>query len=181
MFSRSSQLQLEADTYPTRTMSDSNLSKPMHSMTEMSKINIGDIRLSFQEDGKLSSMEDLQQLICPDSLSKPPSGGGRTHGLIELVGQSLPESMDLHPATQQDEDTDTVINRVTDRTFPAVVQEEIFNDYKMGGGYDAVWMCEGGRYRVHKLILAMSSAFLRVRLRNYFLYTLYLVLKFSFV
>ena len=50
-----------------------------------------------------------------------------------------------------------------DKTFPAVIKEEIFNEFKMGEGHDVLWKCDGGGYRAHKFVLAMSSQYLKVR------------------
>ena len=79
------------------------------------------------------------------------------------MGQSLPDTLDLHhPAEQTDSDPDATLNRVTDKSFPAVVEEEIVSSLRQGLGFDAVWKCEGATYKVHRLILAASSLYLKV-------------------
>ncbi len=62
-----------------------------------------------------------------------------------------------------EEDDDLELNRVVDKTFPALAAEEIFAAFRSGAYHDAVWRCSNGGncYKVHRFVLAMGSPFLR--------------------
>jgi hypothetical protein len=86
---------------------------------------------------------------------------------------------DLHPPPEEtavnddndnndDDDDDGFLNRVVDKTFPALIQAEIFAALRTSSAaaaaayHDAVWRCgSGAAYRAHRLVLAMGSPFLR--------------------
>ena len=74
---------------------------------------------------------------------------------------------DLHAGSAErrlDEvdDDDLELNRVVDKTFPALAAEEIFAAFRSGAHHDAVWRCSNGTcYKVHRFVLAMGSPFLR--------------------
>ena len=61
------------------------------------------------------------------------------------------------------DDDDLELNRVVDKTFPALAAEEIFAAFRSGAYHDAVWRCSNGGscYKVHRFVLAMGSPFLR--------------------
>merc|ERR1719471_625252 len=81
--------------------------------------------------------------------------------LIELVGQSLPHNLPTPPPPAPISEGSGIQNKVADRTFPAIVTEELVAEYRTANMYDTVWRCQGGRYKVHKLVLALSSPLLR--------------------
>ena len=81
--------------------------------------------------------------------------------LIELVGQSLPHKLPTPPPPAPISEGGGIQNKVADRTFPAIVTEELVAEYRTANMYDTVWRCQGGRYKVHKLVLALSSPLLR--------------------
>jgi hypothetical protein len=61
-----------------------------------------------------------------------------------------------------EDDDDLELNRVVDKTFPALAAEEIFAAFRSGAYHDAVWRCNNGTcFKVHRFVLAMGSPFLR--------------------
>ena len=101
------------------------------------------------------TMEELQAMILP---LQPAPAPHMEPALIELVGQSLPHSL---PPAKPGSLPQGALSRVADRTFPALLAEEVVGEYRTAGRYDAIWKCQGGRYKVHRLVLALASPFLR--------------------
>merc|ERR1719499_1155874 len=108
-------------------------------------------------DDEIQELPNNRDLMPPPQSTRPEV----EPTLIELVGQSLPNTLDIHPQPRQAYGSDAIVNRVADKTYPAIVQEEILHEYRTASRYDAIWKCNEGRYKVHKFILAMASPFLR--------------------
>jgi len=106
--------------------------------------------------------DDIQELAdSRDLIEQPPPPPQIEPTLIELVGQSIPNTLEIQPQPRQPFGSDDIVNRVADKTYPAIVQEEILHEYRTASRYDAIWKCNGGRYKVHRFVLALASPFLR--------------------
>ena len=86
----------------------------------------------------------------------------------EKTENVYPNSLVLQPPLPKSEPVSSaassIINKVTDKTFPAIVLEEILDSFRLCTGTDAVWQCgDGVNYRVHRVILALNSSLLKVR------------------
>jgi len=108
-------------------------------------------------DDDIQELSNTRDLMPPPQSSKPQE----EPTLIELVGQSLPNKLDIQPQPRQSYGSDAIVNRVADKTYPAIVQEEILHEYRTASRYDAIWKCNEGRYKVHRFVLALASPFLR--------------------
>jgi len=102
------------------------------------------------------AIPEIQQQVITTRASHPT--------VIELaaMGSMIPDVMDIHPEPMDMMgDDDTPLNRVANLTHPAQVIEEIGVQYKTASQYDAIWKCNGGKYKVHKLVLGLSSPLLK--------------------
>merc|ERR1719192_2536538 len=124
----------------------SYMSRPSASLTEIDP-----------EKKQQPAVEELMLLPLPTSAASPTL----EPALIELVGQSLPHNLPTPPPLPPISQGGGIQNKVADRTFPAILTEELVAEYRTATRYDTIWKCQGGRYKVHKLVLALSSPLLR--------------------
>jgi hypothetical protein len=103
---------------------------------------------------EVHSEKELHGMMLPH-LAAPPL----EPALIELVGQSVAHSLPALPSSPVT--GGGAVRRVANRAFPAVMARELMASYRAGTRHDVVWRCEGGRYRVHRIVLALASPFLR--------------------
>ena len=123
----------------------SYMSRPSASLTEIDP-----------EKKQEPAVEELMLLPLPTSAASPTL----EPALIELVGQSLPHNLPTPPPLPPISQGGGIQNKVADRTFPAILTEELVAEYRTATRYDTIWKCQGGRYKVHKLVLALSSPLL---------------------
>lgn len=156
-------------------------------MSELNRLAIPELKIVMQCDSKLEDLEGLELPISPaHSLPLSSYMGKHTASLqeihlekqgsmeelllplpqlapepaiIELVGQSVPHNLPTLPPPLPVSHGGP-LNRVADRTFPALLAEELVAQYRTASRYDAVWKCQDGRYKVHRLVLAACSPFL---------------------
>ena len=109
--------------------------------------------------------EKKQQPVVEELMMLPISSAAPSNlepALIELVGQSLPHNLPTPAPLPPISQGSGIQNKVADRTFPAIVMEELVAEYRTANRYDTIWKCQGGgRYKVHKLVLALSSPLLK--------------------
>ncbi len=114
------------------------------------------IWLSFTSDPNLE--QDLNPELAARSRSDINPTRSTSHCFFVHI-------LDLHAGSAErriEDDDDLELNRVVDKTFPALAAEEIFAAFRSGAYHDAVWRCSNGScFKVHRFVLAMGSPFLR--------------------
>merc|ERR1712228_380699 len=118
----------------------------MGKVMDSNEIKLSETGSSNLQSSTVASQQHTMQLESQSVSSRQSQ--------VQPVSES--KCSDLHHAKQTDTKETSMVNKVSDRSFPAVIQEEILDSFKTGFGHDTVWKCEGGCYLAHKFVLAMS-------------------------
>ena len=138
-------------------------------MAELSRSTVSEMRIVLQPEQKIEDdftklLGDQTSLISESTgmfirshennreISKTDSSNQRSTISVQL--SSLSES-------------ECVENKLTDKSFPSSILECYLAEYKSGHMYDSVWECDGGRFKVHRLVLASVSPLLKLVLSNH--------------
>jgi len=95
------------------------------------------------------------------------AGGGALQPALHTAVTELQHSTTLQPGPLQPAaragpaNSPTGPTRLQDSAHPERLQRELVAQYRTASRHDTVWRCIGGRYRVHRLVLALASPLLR--------------------
>ena len=148
-------------------------------MSELSRMSVPEMRIVLQPEPKLE--DDLSILI---------SGSEQTGMVSESTGMLIrpPPPLNDHESFQPELSEKRVVStiqqthhraassaeslvqppqpaavqvRKADKSFPSSILRHFVTEYKTGRQYDAVWECDGGLFKVHRLVLAAVSPLFR--------------------
>ena len=136
-------------------------------MADLSRSTVSEMRIVLQPEQKME--DDITKLL-----------GDQTSLISESTGmfirphennQDIPTISSVQRSTisvklsslSQSEGADT---KLTDKSFPSSILECYLTEYKSGQMYDSVWECDGGRFKVHRLVLASVSPLLKLVLSS---------------
>ena len=141
-------------------------------MAELSRSTVSEMRIVLQPEPKIE--DDITKLLGEqaslisestgmfirtnennrDNFPKTSSSAVK----IQTSTVAIKLSSLNHPEVSQ--------NKLTDKSFPSSILECYLAEYKSGQMYDAVWECDGGRFKVHRLVLASVSPLLKLVLSS---------------
>ena len=134
-------------------------------MTGLRTMHVPEMRIVLQQETKIE--DDLSALM---SESDPTSMVSESTGLLIKSSDTFDEELSQEltekngSSDHQDNSSITItkpllseLRKITDKTFPTSVIQKFLTEYKTGTMYDAVWECDGGMFKVHRLVLAGVS------------------------
>ena len=138
-------------------------------MAELSRSTVSEMRIVLQPEQKIE--DDITNLLGDQTSLISESTGmfirshenNRELPKTDSSKQRSTISVKLSPLSQ----SECAENRLTDKSFPSSILESYLAEYKSGQMYDSVWECDGGRFKVHRLVLASVSPLLKLVLSSH--------------
>ena len=140
-------------------------------MSELSRSTISEMRIVLQPEPKIE--DDISKLLGEQASLISESTGmfiksnESNQDLPKTDSSSVklktsPMSIRLSPVSKPE----YIENKLTDKSFPYFILECYLTEYRCGQMHDAVWECDGGRFKVHRLVLASVSPLLKLALSS---------------
>ena len=135
-------------------------------LAELSRTTVSEMRIVLQPEPKIE--DDITRLLGGQASMISESTGmlilpTENHQVCSKT-ESQPEAIQRNTVSHKP--SQLFQPKLTDKLFPSSILDHYLAEYKGGLMYDAVWECDGGRFKVHRLVLASVSPLLRLVLSS---------------